>query len=102
MHDEFDEFFESDTSSDASVDIENPPVTKTLRLKRRRDAVEDNQKMFTQSEAKKINLSAMQEENSSTNDLEATGGEDDDEMPSTKFRRGKFSYNSFFFFKCNL
>ncbi|XP_055379570.1 RNA polymerase II subunit A C-terminal domain phosphatase [Condylostylus longicornis] len=80
MNKEFDQFFESDSSSDDEpVDIENPPIGKSLR-KRKREA--DNEirqnEFFNRSDKQEFSIN---EENMNSSD--------DDEDPVTKFRRGE-------------
>lgn len=87
MDEEFNEFFnESDSeNSDNAIDIENPP---TERRKRRRLEEKPNAAdFFTRPEVKMINLSGLVNEEN----LESSNSsrDQDDEMPSEKFRRGE-------------
>ncbi|XP_055919788.1 RNA polymerase II subunit A C-terminal domain phosphatase [Eupeodes corollae] len=85
MNKEFDQFFESDSSSeDEHVNIENPPVDKTLRKRKRQEKEEERQREFFSREQKSLLMKQTSPENE-----EKSSAEDEDEMPSTKFRRGE-------------
>lgn len=91
MDKDFNQFFESDSSSsdnDQPRDIENPPMDKNLRKRKREeeDAIKPN--FFTRPEAKKISLSSADPEDESGSSTSLSNS-DDDEMPSEKFRRGE-------------
>ncbi|XP_055687148.1 RNA polymerase II subunit A C-terminal domain phosphatase [Lutzomyia longipalpis] len=86
MNKEFDQFFDSDadsSSSDESVDIENPPENKNVRKRRRQEEEEKRKRM----EEEKLRIAF--EANEESVDKTENSSEDDDEMPSTKFRRGE-------------
>lgn len=86
MNKEFDQFFESDSSTeDEHVNIENPPVDKTLRKRKRQEKEEERQREFFSREQKSLLLKESKPENEEKSSAE----EDEDEMPSTKFRRGE-------------
>lgn len=87
MNEEFEEFFESSESSDDEpIDIESPPINKSLKKKRKREEEENvNLKFFVRPEPKKIELTT-QECNSTTDKNESSSS--DDETLSTKFRQG--------------
>ncbi|GAB0090440.1 RNA polymerase II subunit A C-terminal domain phosphatase [Sergentomyia squamirostris] len=88
MNKEFDQFFDSDASSsssdDDSVDIENPPEKKSVRKRRRQEEAEDIRERHEQ-----VKLDLAFEGNEESVDKTENSSEDDDEMPSTKFRRGE-------------
>lgn len=91
MNEEFEEFFESSSSSDEPIDIESPPINKNLKRKRKREAEEEvNLNFFTrpdeETHTKEI-LGALSNEYSQTSKNNSSSSEED-EMPSTKFRRG--------------
>lgn len=95
MNEEFDEFFESSSSSsdDEPIDIESPPINKKLKLKRKREMEEEvNLNFFKRSDedthAKQKILGAFLDENSQAERTDKNSSSSDDEMPSTKFRRG--------------
>ncbi|KAM7345800.1 RNA polymerase II subunit A C-terminal domain phosphatase Fcp1 isoform 2-T2 [Cochliomyia hominivorax] len=90
MNKEFDQFFDSDSSSeDENVDIENPPVDKNLRKRKREENEEERtRKFFTRStDVSVLNATgcAGEEDKSSSDDNK---DDEEDEMPSEKFRRG--------------
>uniref|UniRef100_A0A182QNG6 RNA polymerase II subunit A C-terminal domain phosphatase n=1 Tax=Anopheles farauti TaxID=69004 RepID=A0A182QNG6_9DIPT len=106
MNNDFDDFFESDTSSssdDEPIDMENPPMEKALRKRRRvveketnrgrhnifrkRTEEEDEQKRRAE-ETRRI-LKHDESENNDENSQTNASSDDDDESPSTKFRRGE-------------
>ncbi|XP_055848232.1 RNA polymerase II subunit A C-terminal domain phosphatase [Episyrphus balteatus] len=85
MNKEFDQFFESDSSTeDEHVNIENPPVDKTLRKRKRQEKEEERQREFFSREQRSLLVKEEHPEND-----EKSSAEDEDEMPSTKFRRGE-------------
>uniref|UniRef100_A0A182T9D6 RNA polymerase II subunit A C-terminal domain phosphatase n=1 Tax=Anopheles maculatus TaxID=74869 RepID=A0A182T9D6_9DIPT len=102
MNNDFDDFFESDDSSsdDEPVDIENPPMEKALRKRKRVEEIETNRgrhnifRKRTEEEEKQKeenrrilkydNNAENVDENSQTN----ASSDDEDESPSAKFRRG--------------
>ncbi|XP_050073858.1 RNA polymerase II subunit A C-terminal domain phosphatase [Anopheles maculipalpis] len=103
MNNDFDDFFESDDSSsdDEPVDIENPPMEKALRKRKRVEEIETNRgrhnifrKRTEEEEQRKEenrrilkydNNAENNDENSQTN---ASSEDEEDESPSAKFRRG--------------
>ncbi|XP_020717658.1 RNA polymerase II subunit A C-terminal domain phosphatase isoform X2 [Ceratitis capitata] len=88
MNKEFDQFFESDSSSeDEHINIENPPVDKTLRKRRREEKEQDRtREFFTRASDIIIGSSKHDDADKST---DGEDNDDDDESPSTKFRRGE-------------
>ncbi|XP_055536384.1 RNA polymerase II subunit A C-terminal domain phosphatase [Wyeomyia smithii] len=93
MNDDFDEFFESDdsTSDDEPVDIENPPMNKTLRKRKRKEEKENRHNIFQQrlnadegAECIRTLIRYDEDNDNSQTNLSS----DDDESPSAKFRRG--------------
>ncbi|XP_058834054.1 RNA polymerase II subunit A C-terminal domain phosphatase [Topomyia yanbarensis] len=91
MNDDFDDFFESDDSSsdDEPVDIENPPMNKSLRKRKRKEEKENRHNIFQQrnnpeEDESSRTLIRYDDDNSQTN----LSSEDEDESPSAKFRRG--------------
>ncbi|XP_055603521.1 RNA polymerase II subunit A C-terminal domain phosphatase isoform X2 [Uranotaenia lowii] len=92
MNDEFDEFFESDDSSsdDGPVDIENPPLDKSLRKRKRKEEDENKRNIFQKKqemedeENSRTLLRYVEDNENSQTNLSS----DDDESPSAKFRRG--------------
>ncbi|XP_059620259.1 RNA polymerase II subunit A C-terminal domain phosphatase [Phlebotomus argentipes] len=85
MNKEFDQFFDSDadsSSSDESVDMENPPEKRSVRKRRRQEEAESRRHI----EEEKLRIAF--EANEESIDKTENSSEDDDEMPSTKFRRG--------------
>lgn len=89
MNNDFDECFESDddsSSDEEPVDIENPPMNKTLRKRKRREEKENQRNIFKkqQEEGSIIKFSELEENDNSQTNLSS----DDDESPSAKFRRG--------------
>uniref|UniRef100_A0A182RTN8 RNA polymerase II subunit A C-terminal domain phosphatase n=1 Tax=Anopheles funestus TaxID=62324 RepID=A0A182RTN8_ANOFN len=105
MNNDFDDFFESDDSSsdDEPVDIENPPMEKSLRKRKRVEEIEtnrgrhnifrkrteeeeDEQKEEEKRRILKYDNPEQNDENSQTN---ASSSNDEDESPSAKFRRGE-------------
>lgn len=112
MNQEFDQFFESDSSSDDEPGdignlkflikfkfltlacLENPPIDRKLKKKRKQeDEKEEVQsKKFFKSEQEEVSFSLQQSSAKRTTDSSSNEDEDaeeDDEMPSTKFRRGE-------------
>ncbi|KAH8269585.1 hypothetical protein KR018_009568 [Drosophila ironensis] len=98
MNKDYDNFFESDSSSDdGPVNFENPPMDKKL-LKRKREDDNSNRAhdFFTRSDEVMIggplrfdkNLSEEGDDKDEDKDEDGEE-EDDDEMPSAKFRRGE-------------
>ncbi|XP_018803973.1 PREDICTED: RNA polymerase II subunit A C-terminal domain phosphatase isoform X1 [Bactrocera latifrons] len=88
MNKEFDQFFESDSSSeDEHINIENPPVDKTLRKRRREEKEQDRTREFFTRASDIIIGSTTNEDADKSSDGE--DNDDDDESPSTKFRRGE-------------
>lgn len=93
MNEEFEEFFESSSSSDDEpIDIESPPINKNLKRKRKREKEEEvNLNFFTrpdeETHAKEI-LGAITNENSQSQTDKNNSSSSDDEIPSAKFRRG--------------
>ncbi|XP_053664624.1 RNA polymerase II subunit A C-terminal domain phosphatase [Anopheles marshallii] len=104
MNNDFDDFFESDDSSsdDEPVDIENPPMEKSLRKRKRVEEIEtnrgrhnifrkraeeeeDEQKKEEKRRILKYDNPEHNDENSQTN----ASSDDEDESPSAKFRRGE-------------
>ncbi|XP_046809793.1 RNA polymerase II subunit A C-terminal domain phosphatase [Lucilia cuprina] len=90
MNKEFDQFFDSDTSSeDENVDIENPPVDKILKKRKREENEEERaRKFFSRStDVSVLNATgtAAEDDKSSSDDNK---DDEEDEMPSEKFRRG--------------
>lgn len=79
----------SDDSDEEPVDIENPPLTKVLRKRKRAEKDEVNLNFFSRPENAKIKFDLEQEE-SKQGDFSSS----EDEMPSAKFRRG-FYFNFF-------
>ncbi|ETN66731.1 Fcp1 [Anopheles darlingi] len=101
MNNDFDNFFESDDSSsdDEPVDIENPPMEKALRKRRRVEEIDANRgrhnifRKRTDQEEEENRQRVLQFETAAENDdysrqTNASSDEDDDESPSAKFRRG--------------
>lgn len=90
MNKEFDQFFDSDaddsSSSDDSVDMENPPEKKSVRKRRRQEELEESRKRI---EEEKMRIAFEANEESVDVDNTENSTEEDDEMPSTKFRRGR-------------
>ncbi|XP_061389542.1 RNA polymerase II subunit A C-terminal domain phosphatase [Musca vetustissima] len=93
MNQEFDQFFDSDSSSeDEHVNIENPPVDKTLRKRKREENEEERtRKFFTQPDSvgalpAKVARGEDLDDKTSSEDEE---DEEEEEMPSEKFRRGE-------------
>ncbi|XP_067632827.1 RNA polymerase II subunit A C-terminal domain phosphatase isoform X2 [Eurosta solidaginis] len=90
MNKEFDQFFESDSSSeDEHINIENPPVDKTLRKRRREEKEQDRTREFFTRASDIIMGTASNEDVDRSTDGEENDDDDDDETPSTKFRRGE-------------
>ncbi|XP_053962975.1 RNA polymerase II subunit A C-terminal domain phosphatase [Anastrepha ludens] len=88
MNKEFDQFFESDSSSeDEHVNIENPPVDKTLRKRRREEKEQDRTREFFTRASDLIIRSGTNEDADKSS--EGEDNDDDDESPSAKFRRGE-------------
>lgn len=73
----------SDDSDEEPVDIENPPLTKVLRKRKRAEKDEVNLNFFSRPEKEKIKFEIELEE-SKQGDFSSS----EDEMPSAKFRRG--------------
>lgn len=73
----------SDDSDEEPVDIENPPLTKVLRKRKRAEKAEVNLNFFSRPEKEKIKFEIDLEE-SKQGDFSSS----EDEMPSAKFRRG--------------
>ncbi|XP_016972403.1 RNA polymerase II subunit A C-terminal domain phosphatase [Drosophila rhopaloa] len=96
MNKDYENFFESDSSSDEGpVNFENPPMDKKL-LKRKREDDNSNRAhdFFTRSEDVMIGAPNLLEYEISSNEEgddnnEDADADDDDEMPSAKFRRGE-------------
>ncbi|XP_053672862.1 RNA polymerase II subunit A C-terminal domain phosphatase [Anopheles nili] len=98
MNNDFDNFFESDDSSsdEEPVDIENPPMEKSLRKRKRVEEIETNRgrhnifRKRTEEEEKENSLILEQDnvENNDENSQTNASSDDDDESPSAKFRRG--------------
>ncbi|XP_058054438.1 RNA polymerase II subunit A C-terminal domain phosphatase [Anopheles bellator] len=98
MNNDFEDFFESDDSSsdDEPVDIENPPMEKALRKRRRVEEINAShgrhnifRKRAEEDETRRCILkydNVDNEENSQTN--ASDDEDDDDESPSARFRRG--------------
>ncbi|XP_017097515.2 RNA polymerase II subunit A C-terminal domain phosphatase [Drosophila bipectinata] len=95
MNKDYDNFFESDSSSDEGpVNFENPPMDKKL-LKRKREDDNSNRAhdFFTRGEdvmmgaPLNFDKEGIAEEGDDNN--EDAEEDDDDEMPSAKFRRGE-------------
>ncbi|XP_075165552.1 RNA polymerase II subunit A C-terminal domain phosphatase Fcp1 [Haematobia irritans] len=92
MNQEFDQFFDSDSSSeDEHINIENPPVDKNLRKRKREENEEERtRKFFTRTDSDKVIASKcargqdLDDKTSSDDDED----EEEEEMPSEKFRRG--------------
>ncbi|KAI9582783.1 RNA polymerase II subunit A C-terminal domain phosphatase [Glossina fuscipes] len=96
MNKEFDQFFDSDSSSeDEHVDIENPPVDKSLRKRKREENEEERtRKFFTRSSDLVLgnafeNENEAEDENENKSSTDDNRDDEDDEMPSEKFRRGE-------------
>ncbi|XP_017463690.1 PREDICTED: RNA polymerase II subunit A C-terminal domain phosphatase isoform X2 [Rhagoletis zephyria] len=88
MNKEFDQFFESDSSSeDEHINIENPPVDKTLRKRRREEKEQDRTREFFTRASDIIMGPGTNEDADKSSDGE--DNDDDDESPSAKFRRGE-------------
>uniref|UniRef100_A0A1I8Q3D7 RNA polymerase II subunit A C-terminal domain phosphatase n=1 Tax=Stomoxys calcitrans TaxID=35570 RepID=A0A1I8Q3D7_STOCA len=92
MNQEFDQFFDSDSSSeDEHINIENPPVDKTLRKRKREENEEERtRKFFTRTDSDKV-LAAKCSRGTELEDKTSSEDDDDEEeeeMPSEKFRRG--------------
>ncbi|XP_065087791.1 RNA polymerase II subunit A C-terminal domain phosphatase [Ochlerotatus camptorhynchus] len=88
MNNDFDEFFESDDSSsdDEPVDIENPPMNKSLRKRKRKEEKENRRNIFKEEdESSKTLIKYNEEENDNS---QTNLSSDDDDSPSAKFRRG--------------
>lgn len=94
MNEEFEEFFESDSSSDnepPSRDYENPPMQKSLRKRKMQEENKDNQKIFLKTDADdQVQISLKNPGNLQQQDESSSSSNSDNEMPSTKFRRGEF------------
>uniref|UniRef100_A0AAG5D5R0 RNA polymerase II subunit A C-terminal domain phosphatase n=1 Tax=Anopheles atroparvus TaxID=41427 RepID=A0AAG5D5R0_ANOAO len=99
MNNDFDDFFESDDSSseDEPVDIENPPMEKAMRKRRRAEENETNRgrhnifRKRTEEEEQAQNARILKfnsAENDETTQTNASS-DDEDESPSVKFRRGE-------------
>ncbi|XP_040160340.1 RNA polymerase II subunit A C-terminal domain phosphatase [Anopheles arabiensis] len=101
MNNDFDDFFESDDSSsdDEPVDIENPPMEKALRKRKRVEEIETNRgrhnifrKRVEEEQEKEENRRILKYDNPENNDENSqtnASSEDEDESPSAKFRRGE-------------
>ncbi|XP_073845794.1 RNA polymerase II subunit A C-terminal domain phosphatase Fcp1 [Musca autumnalis] len=91
MNQEFDQFFDSDSSSeDEHVNIENPPVDKTLKKRKREENEEERTRKFFTRPAEGV-LPAKCARVEDVDDKTSSEDEDDEEeeeMPSEKFRRG--------------
>uniref|UniRef100_A0A182YFK7 RNA polymerase II subunit A C-terminal domain phosphatase n=1 Tax=Anopheles stephensi TaxID=30069 RepID=A0A182YFK7_ANOST len=102
MNNDFDDFFESDDSSsdDEPVDIENPPMEKALRKRKRVEEIETNRgrhnifrkRTEEEEQQKEENRRILKYDNNAENNDENSqtnaSSEDEDESPSAKFRRG--------------
>ncbi|XP_052893331.1 RNA polymerase II subunit A C-terminal domain phosphatase [Anopheles moucheti] len=104
MNNDFDDFFESDDSSsdDEPVDIENPPMEKSLRKRKRVEEIETNRgrhNIFRKraeededeqnKEEKRRILKYDNPEHNDENSQTNASSDDEDESPSAKFRRGE-------------
>uniref|UniRef100_A0A336LUZ3 RNA polymerase II subunit A C-terminal domain phosphatase n=1 Tax=Culicoides sonorensis TaxID=179676 RepID=A0A336LUZ3_CULSO len=101
MDEEFNDFFDESDSDDTDkeIDIENPPQDKTLSRKRKRQEEKPNASdFFSRPEVKKINLSGVgnntdgqidKDGDDESKSSQGSSDEQDDEMPSEKFRRGE-------------
>ncbi|XP_019533693.3 RNA polymerase II subunit A C-terminal domain phosphatase [Aedes albopictus] len=91
MNNDFDEFFESDDSSsdEEPVDIENPPMNKTLRKRKRKEEKENRRNIFQKDDEDESSRTLIKYDETEDNDNSQTNlSSDDDESPSSKFRRG--------------
>uniref|UniRef100_A0A182JTN3 RNA polymerase II subunit A C-terminal domain phosphatase n=1 Tax=Anopheles christyi TaxID=43041 RepID=A0A182JTN3_9DIPT len=101
MNNDFDDFFESDDSSsdDEPVDIENPPMEKALRKRKRVEEIETNRgrhnifrKRAEEEQEKEENNRILKFDNPENNDENSqtnASSDDEDQSPSAKFRRGE-------------
>ncbi|CAD7077403.1 unnamed protein product [Hermetia illucens] len=87
MNQEFNQFFESESSSeDEHANIEFPPLDKNLRKRKREEEKEERQRNFFSR--KENSLFVMAGEKPTENEQNSTE-DDEDESPSVKFRRGE-------------
>ncbi|KFB46902.1 hypothetical protein ZHAS_00014910 [Anopheles sinensis] len=99
MNNDFDDFFESDDSSsgDEPVDIENPPMEKAMRKRKRAEEIETNRgrhnifRKRTEEEEQAENARILKFNNAEQDEASQTNAssDDEDESPSAKFRRGE-------------
>jgi RNA polymerase II subunit A-like phosphatase len=96
MNEDFQEFFESDSSSDEPRDIENPPIEKSLRKRKIEEAEKNNQKIFFKDNEEKWVDSPEKRCRNNENDEDGnesrsskSSSSSEEESPVDKFRRGE-------------
>ncbi|XP_055627191.1 RNA polymerase II subunit A C-terminal domain phosphatase [Toxorhynchites rutilus septentrionalis] len=92
MNDDFDEFFESDdtSSDDEPIDIENPPMNKSLRKRKRIEEKRNRHNIFKKPEGvdDESSMKALMRSDDENDNSQTNVSSDEDESPSAKFRRG--------------